>query len=69
MMRRATRRIQHQGKPVRQAWAKPGLDFNSMASARGDHGRPANPAIAAEGEVDAFGLPPLPDESAVARRA
>jgi hypothetical protein len=31
LMRRATTRIQHQGKPVRQAWAKPGMDFNDMA--------------------------------------
>jgi len=47
MMRRATRRIQHQGKPVRQAWPKPGTDFNSMAQTA---------------QVDPFGLPSLPED-------
>jgi hypothetical protein len=49
MMRRATRRIQKQGKPVRQVWADRGHDFNSMVQA----GR----------AEDAFGLPAIPDQS------
>jgi hypothetical protein len=32
LIRRATTRIQAQGKPVRQAWARRGHDFNSMAN-------------------------------------
>jgi hypothetical protein len=50
LVRRATRRFQAQGKRVRQAWAKPGSDFNDMAK-----------AASGEGE-DAFGLQPLPDQ-------